>query len=72
MEQVHECVDTKNFADTSNIITTMNALSSERDTINKISTWPWQPETIRWLFTAMVLPLLMWVAQYFLGKWLVP
>jgi hypothetical protein len=72
MEEVHKCVDSRNFDDTSNIISTQNALGAERNTINKISTWPWQPETFRWLFTAMVLPLLIWIAQYFLGLWLSP
>ena len=58
MEEIHKYVDSRNFNDTSNIISTQNALGSERDTIKKISTWPWQPETFRWLFTAMVLPTL--------------
>ncbi|MEE8357347.1 MAG: hypothetical protein V3R33_08580 [Anaerolineales bacterium] len=43
-------------------------LEKEIDAIKAISTWPWQPETLRWLFTALVLPLLMWLAQYFLGR----
>jgi hypothetical protein len=72
MDEVLKHVDIKEFDKATNINNTLNALGDQRKTINQISTWPWQPETLRWLFTAMVLPLLMWIAQYFLGKLLGP
>jgi hypothetical protein len=34
--------------------------------LNAISTWPWQPETLRFLVTALLLPLLLWILQYVL------
>jgi len=70
MSELHRRVDTDKFDDAATLVSTLGALNDERKTINGISTWPWQPETIRWFFTAMILPLLMWVAQYFLGQWL--
>ena len=70
MREFHKRVDSGEFDEANNLNNTLNALKNQRETIYKISTWPWQPETIRWLFTAMVLPLLMWIAQYFLGQWL--
>ena len=70
MREFHKRVDSGEFDEANNLNSTLNALRDQRETIHKISTWPWQPETIRWLFTAMVLPLLMWVAQYFLWQWL--
>jgi hypothetical protein len=72
MGEIHKHVDKGIFDEATNFNDTLSALSNERETINQISTWPWQPETLRWLFTAMVLPLLMWVAQYFLANWLSP
>jgi len=68
MGEFHNRVDTGNFDEANNLNNTLNALGDQREMINQISTWPWQPETLRWLFTAMVLPLLMWSAQYFLGR----
>ena len=70
MDEVLKHVDLKEFDEATNINNILNALGDQRKTINQIPTWPWQPETLRWLFTAMVLPLLMWIAQYFIGKWL--
>jgi hypothetical protein len=70
MREFHKRVDSGEFNEANNLNNTLNALRDQRETIHNISTWPWQPETIRWLFTAMVLPLLIWIAQYFLGQWL--
>jgi hypothetical protein len=72
MVEVHRRVDQSEFDEVAKLNDTLNTLSKEKDMINKISTWPWQPETFRWLFTALVLPLLMWIAQNFLGQWLSP
>jgi hypothetical protein len=72
MGELLKCVDGGEYESTADLIATMNALTNERKNINGISTWPWQPETFRWLFTAMVLPLLLWLAQYFLGRILTP
>jgi hypothetical protein len=72
MGELLKRVDEGDFESTAVLIATMDALTNERKNIKSISTWPWQPETFRWLFTAMVLPLLLWLAQYFLGKILTP
>ena len=72
MGEVHKRVDMEKFDEAGTLGGSLNALSHELSTIKEISTWPWQPETFKWLFTAMVLPLLMWLAQYFLGRLLVP
>jgi len=72
MGEVHRRVDRGEFDEAAKLNNTLNTLSNEKDMISKISTWPLQPETFRWLFTALVLPLLMWMAQHFLGQWLSP
>jgi hypothetical protein len=40
------------------------SLEIEQRAISNIPTWPWQPETVRWLVTALVLPLVLWIIQY--------
>lgn len=72
MGEFHKCVDAGKFDQAATLVATLDALINQRKTIKGISTWPWQPETFRWLFTAMVLPLLMWIAQHFLGQLLNP
>jgi hypothetical protein len=37
------------------------ALVRVRDVLDKVPTWPWQPETLRWLGTALLLPIVVWV-----------
>jgi hypothetical protein len=37
------------------------SLVRERDVLDKISTWPWEPETVRAVATALLLPVVLWV-----------
>ena len=65
---LHGVMDEKDYSDLSTINTAIGMVEKEISTIKGISTWPWQPETVRWLFTALILPLLMWLLQFLLGK----
>jgi hypothetical protein len=70
MEKLHADLALNDFDAISKLSSSINLVEKEIGTLKSISTWPWQPETPRWLFTALILPLLMWLAQYFLGKYL--
>ena len=48
------------------------SLETEQNVLKGIPTWPWQPETVRSLITALLLPLGLWVAQYVLQRILGP
>jgi hypothetical protein len=52
--------------------TALSTLDSERSLLNGIPTWPWQTETVRLLFTALGVPLGLWIAQYLLQRVLGP
>ena len=65
---LHAVMDKKDFSDLSTLNTAIGMVEKEISTIKGISTWPWQPETVRWLFTALILPLLMWLLQFLMGK----
>lgn len=41
-------------------------LEIEHGALDRIPTWPWQPETPRLLITALALPLGLWILQYIL------
>jgi hypothetical protein len=43
-------------------------LEIQQNALNRIPTWPWQPETVRWLVTALVLPLGLWIIQFVLQR----
>lgn len=66
--EIHQRVDEKDFDGVSNLSVGFTLIEQEINSIKKTSTWPWQPETIRWLVTALVLPLGLWLIQYFLQQ----
>jgi hypothetical protein len=70
--ELHQQVDQEHFEKMGNISTAFNILNMEINNIKKTTTWPWQPETLRWLLTALILPLLMWITQHFIGQLLMP
>ena len=44
------------------------SLETEQNALKRIPTWPWQPETVRSLITALLLPLALWTVQYILQR----
>jgi hypothetical protein len=58
--------------DLGHLNTALCTLESERSLLAGIPTWPWQTETVRLLFTALGLPLGLWIAQYILQRVLSP
>ena len=46
----------------------MLALVATRDLIGSLSTWPWRPETPRWLFSALIIPIAIWGVTRFLEQ----
>ena len=52
--------------------TTLSTLEMELTSLRKIPTWPWEPETLRWLIGALVLPLGIWLIQYVFQRFLTP
>jgi len=41
----------------------LSGLLRMREVIGKLSTWPRQPETLRWMLAAIILPLALRLAQ---------
>jgi len=57
--------ETQNMADLNH---TLSSLVVEENTLAKIPTWPWHPETVRWLATAILLPLAIWLVNFVLQR----
>jgi hypothetical protein len=64
--EIHLRIDSGDHKEVEELTKTIAVLESQRDTLKGISTWPWQPETLRTLVTALLLPLLLWIIQYIL------
>jgi hypothetical protein len=46
----------------------MEALLIERDVVRKLSTWPWEAETLRGFLSSIGLPILLWFVTTLLGR----
>jgi hypothetical protein len=68
--ELHKRVDAGKLEKIGELSTTLSALEKELTALKKIPTWPWQPETVRWLVTALVLPLGLWIIQVVLQRFL--
>jgi hypothetical protein len=44
------------------------SLETERNLLTRIPTWAWQPEALRGLVVALVLPLVLWLVQALLQR----
>jgi uncharacterized membrane protein (DUF106 family) len=70
--ELHRRVDAGELDQMNDLRVTMTNLEMELNTLKGIHTWPWQPETVRWLITALVLPLGLWLIQFVLQRVLGP
>lgn len=48
--------------------TLLSALATERDVLKRLSTWPWEGDTLRALVSSIALPILIWLTTTLLGR----
>lgn len=72
ISELHHRLDSGALKEIGDLNTAMSSLVTELDTIKKIPTWPWEPETVRVLITALALPLGLWLVQFLLQRALSP
>ena len=46
----------------------IGALEIAQRAIDRVPTWPWSGETMRWLVGALLFPIVLFVAQYVLTR----
>jgi hypothetical protein len=66
--ELHAKVDTGEFDAMSNLNVAMLNLELERSALGKVRTWPWEPDTVRLLITALAMPLGLWLVQFLLQR----
>lgn len=67
-EQLDRTFDAGDLAGVGNLEKSIQSLQHQKAYIEKIPTWPWQPATMRGFISAMLLPLLIWIAQQILAR----
>jgi hypothetical protein len=62
---VHKAVQRKAYNAVGKMQATVSTLRSEQEFIQRIPTWPWQPETLRNLLAPLLLPVIVYLVQRF-------
>ncbi len=66
--RIHEQVNSNEYEAMSGLNTAMGALSAERNLLESIPTWPWNPSTLRGFASTLLLPIFIWLVTVFLGR----
>jgi hypothetical protein len=67
---LHSKVSDRDFEGIAGTERAINALIRERELLEKISTWPWDPRTIRGFASALLLPIFIWLVTRLLERFL--
>ena len=67
-QELHKRIDEGQFESSPNLTGTITILEKEIAKIESIPIWPWEPETVRWLLTALVLPIGVMILQLILQR----
>ncbi len=70
--ELHRRVDAGELKGIFDLSSAMSSLQTELSMLEEIPTWPWRPETVRWLASALLLPLGLWLIQLLLQRILNP
>ena len=66
--RLHQRVDDEVVADADKVNAQMSGLAAERDLLEKISTWPWNTQTVTAFVTTLILPMILWLLPRILAR----
>jgi hypothetical protein len=72
IESLHRSVDAADWGNGEQLKETLTALDIEQKMLERIPTWPWQPETLRLLLSALFIPIMLLVTQFIIQRILRP
>jgi hypothetical protein len=61
--ELHRRVQAGELTKSDEVEAALNSLIAEREVLAKLRTWPWDTDTSRLVFTAAMLPMLLWLIQ---------
>jgi hypothetical protein len=70
ISKIHHLMDSDNFEKIGELNNALSSLVIERESLAKMSTWPWKPETLRGFLTSVALPVILWFITTYLGRFL--
>lgn len=69
-QRIETCARTEQLDDIERLSQLMASLQPKDRILKQISTWPWQPEALRSVIATVLLPILSWLAQQVLQRFL--
>lgn len=66
--RIHDRVHSNEYEDIGGFSTAMSALVVEREIIEDISTWPWEPSTLRGFASTLLIPIFLWLVTRLLER----
>jgi hypothetical protein len=60
---LHRRVDENDLGGIGGLESAISSLEMEMESLRAIPAWPWEPETMRWWVSALLLPLVLWIVQ---------
>ncbi len=68
--ELHRRMDSENLEGMADLNYAIASLELEHKALSRVPTWPWQPETVRLLLTALLLPLALLIGQVVIQRFL--
>jgi hypothetical protein len=68
ISELHRQLDEKDYEGMESLNFAINSLEIELNTLKGVRTWPWEPETLQILITALALPLGLWFIQFIMER----
>lgn len=65
---LHQKISQGKYEDLHGMETAISALIRERELLEKVSTWPWNPGTLRGFASALLLPIVIWLITELLDR----
>jgi hypothetical protein len=71
INELHQQIDGENLERMEQLNFAIASLEIEINTLKRIRTWPWEPETLQILITALAFPLGLWIIQFIVERLMV-
>lgn len=70
LARLHHLVDERELSEADQLNSVLEGLSIESRILEKIRTWPWNTETLTGFLSAIILPIILFLVQIAIQKWL--
>ncbi len=70
--ELHRRVDGQELRDMDNLNKAVASLEITHTAVRRVPTWPWQSETLRAVLAAVFFPIIVWLTQWILQRFIMP